>query len=100
MPRESVFGAQMPYGEHSSARTQVGVTWSKEAGHVQIYTCLFNDDLRYVTADGVSHESEGEEKSRREWASQGLYVDLDREGINKLVRNLRRARDQAFGRDE
>jgi hypothetical protein len=32
--------------------------------------------------------------------TDGMYVDLDRAGINKLIRNLRRARDQAFGRDE
>lgn len=27
------------------------------------------------------------------------YADLDREGINKLIRTLRKARDQAFGSD-
>lgn len=30
----------------------------------------------------------------------GLYADLNREQINTLIRNLRRARDTAFGRDE
>lgn len=30
----------------------------------------------------------------------GWHVTLDREGINRLIRVLRRARDQAFGRDE
>lgn len=30
----------------------------------------------------------------------GLYMELDRVGINDLIRLLRRARDQAFGRDE
>ena len=30
----------------------------------------------------------------------GWYVDLDRRGINELIRNLRRARDRAYGRDE
>ncbi len=30
----------------------------------------------------------------------GLWSDLDREGVNRLVRVLRRARDAAFGRDE
>jgi hypothetical protein len=29
-----------------------------------------------------------------------MYVTLNRSGINDLIRNLRRARDQAFGRDE
>jgi hypothetical protein len=30
----------------------------------------------------------------------GWYVTLDRRGINELIRNLRRARDRAYGRDE
>ena len=29
-----------------------------------------------------------------------MYVDLGRYEINQLIRILRRARDQAFGRDE
>ena len=33
-------------------------------------------------------------------ASYGFHTQLDRDGINHLIRNLRRARDQAFGRDE
>lgn len=31
---------------------------------------------------------------------RGLWTTLDRDGINRLIRVLRRARDQAFGRDE
>jgi hypothetical protein len=33
-------------------------------------------------------------------ASYGFHVELDRDGINEVIRKLRRARDQAFGRDE
>lgn len=29
----------------------------------------------------------------------GWYVNFDRQSVNKLIRVLRRARDQAFGRD-
>lgn len=29
-----------------------------------------------------------------------LYVDLGRHDINNLIRNLRKARDKAFGHDE
>lgn len=32
------------------------------------------------------------------WRSQ--WVELDRETINRLIRELRTARDQAFGKDE
>lgn len=30
---------------------------------------------------------------------RGQFVHLDREGINRLIRSLRKARDQAFGAD-
>lgn len=33
-------------------------------------------------------------------AKQGWYVNLNRYQVNELIRILRRARDQAFGRDE
>lgn len=29
----------------------------------------------------------------------GLFMDLDRHGINRLIRALRKARDQSFGAD-
>jgi hypothetical protein len=32
--------------------------------------------------------------------TDGFYVNLDRRGLNDLIRHLRRARDHAFGRDE
>lgn len=31
---------------------------------------------------------------------RGLWADLDRAGVNRLIRILRKARDAAFGRDE
>jgi hypothetical protein len=30
----------------------------------------------------------------------GLWGTFDRTGVNRLIRSLRRARDQAYGRDE
>lgn len=30
----------------------------------------------------------------------GQWVDLDRQGVNDLIRALREARDKAYGRDE
>lgn len=70
-------GRQVPMDEQGLA--QVG--WSAEAEHVQVVT---------LSRDPVSYETKYE----------GYYVSLDRRGINELIRHLRRARDQAFGRDE
>jgi hypothetical protein len=60
----------------------VQVSWNREAGYVQIAT---------GTRAPVTFDSNPDT-----W----WFVDLDRQMINQLIRALRRARDQAFGRDE
>lgn len=59
---------------------RVKVGWNREVGYVNIATV--NEEAPLGTVES------------------GLYVDLNRRGINDLIRHLRRARDQAFGRDE
>lgn len=58
---------------------RVEVGWSRQ-GSVQVAT---------IDPDAVLGTRES-----------GLYVELDRVGINQLIRLLRKARDQAYGRDE
>lgn len=60
---------------------RVKVGWNRETGDVQIATV--NEEAEDIFS-----------------AEAGLYVDLDRRGINNLIRILRKARDSAFGRDE
>lgn len=60
----------------------VQISWSREAEYVQIAT-----GQRHP----VTHESD---------SSEWLFVDMDRSMINEAIRVLRRARDQALGRDE
>jgi len=59
----------------------VSVGWHRDLESVQVTT---------LTRDPASKETRQE----------GPYIDLDRRGINDLIRQLRRARDQAYGRDE
>jgi hypothetical protein len=59
----------------------VKVGWSKEAEHVEIAVVHHRDGTPGGEADA--------------WHSQ-----FDRIGINRLIRTLRQARDDAFGRDE
>jgi hypothetical protein len=77
MPRETIKGEQHPTSDFS-----VEVGWHREAEYVQIATSNF-DATKHNPADYKS-----------------FYADLDRAAINKLIVVLRRARDQAFGRDE
>lgn len=58
----------------------VVVEWAREKGFVQMVTGRC-----------------GEPSTMRD--IEGWYLCLDREGINRLIRTLRKARDQAFGAD-
>lgn len=64
----------------SSSKVKVG--WSKEAGHVEVAT---------VAPDAMTLQPTPE--------GNGWFVQLDRAGINRLIRTLRRARDDAYGSD-
>lgn len=101
MPKEVIYGTDPPYTEESSARSVIGVHWGRDGWeHLQVSASLFNDDGKYVDGNGATHQAEGADLMRREVWAQGFYVNLDRSGVNTLIRHLRRARDQAFGRDE
>ena len=99
MPMEKVFGEQMgtllgpdfkPLEEQPTPTVPiVEVRWNRDAGYVQVVSkATAPDDGRVV---GDSGESD---------VTDGYHVDLGRDAINRLIRNLRRARDQVFGRDE
>lgn len=86
MPKEYIRNSQIGVNTHTGEEVdlnphQVEVGWSKEAGHVQI-----------ATTDPKCEDTFSKEA--------GLYFELDRRSINDLIRLLRKARDQAFGRDE
>lgn len=101
MPKELIYGSDPPYTDESSARSVVGVHWGRDGNdYLQLSTGLFNDDLKYVDGLGDTHTAEGEQAVRRQVWSEGFYVTLNRSNVNALIRHLRRARDQAFGRDE
>ena len=61
----------------------VKVGWGKEQEYVEVAVLHHGE----ATADSPAAES-------------GWFAQLDRTGINRLIRTLRQARDQAYGRDE
>jgi hypothetical protein len=92
MPKESVFGAQHVFDpdEANPKVPVVHVLWGREQqGTVQI-----------VSRAEDPHGGRWAGDSSETHFTDGMYVNLDRPSINKLIRHLRRARDQAFGRDE
>lgn len=80
MPKELIYG---PRGASAgTTEPRLSVQWSRDR-EVQIGTIAPEDARLSPTPEG-----------------NGWFLTLDRAGINKTIRALRRARDQAFGRDE
>lgn len=82
MPKETIHGQTLFGADEPPWR--VDVAWGRDT-HVQL-TTLTGEGLGIKTVDPDS--------------ADGLWVSLDREAINRLIRVLRKARDQAFGIDE
>lgn len=82
MPKELIYQNE-EYRDHPDARPAVRVGWSREVGHVEIATIMPDDSVLEPTPEG-----------------NGWFVQLTRREINEMIRVLRKARDQAFGRDE
>ena len=82
MPRESVYGS-----DDSGHAVKVG--WERDK-HVQVGVGG-PVDFTFTTPlpEGVTAD-----------VHNGLWVTMTRQGINDLIRHLRRARDAAFGADQ
>lgn len=90
MPKEGVFGEQHafdPNDKHPMVPV-VDVLWGRDHRSVQIVTKVEDPHGGRWSDSTETHFTDG------------MYVDLSRDSVNRLIRNLRRARDQAFGRDE
>jgi hypothetical protein len=83
MPKENINCAVM-----DGFRVEVG--WARD-GQVQLATTNQHSKLR-IEADDAKDSSDTE-------PFYGWYCTLDRDGVNKLIRDLRRARDAAYGAD-
>lgn len=87
------------FGEMEKDAVKVG--WSKEAGHVELAVCQMVEgsfvEHGFLLEQGADI---GTEEAVRLAHLTPRYIRLDRSGINHLIRLLRQARDDAYGRDE
>lgn len=81
MPKSAVYSK-------TDQDSKVEVSWARERD-VQISVVTKKPDL--IKALEESPPVEG---------FNGFFLDLDRSGINGLIKMLRRARDDAYGKDE
>ncbi len=86
MPKTNVYPPCPTPDTVADRRVEVG--WHN--GGVQIATTALVNPTTLTVDNAVAEP---------EWKSDS-YVDLDRAGINTLIRALREARDKAYGRDE
>jgi len=109
MPRERIYGSLVLFSEEDPERTVADVSWSREAEYVQLGVIVVDAttgeplDLderaqRYQSTQVAARGADGELPTVG--IAGGMYMQLDRRACNDLIRKIRRARDQAFGRDE
>lgn len=65
------------------------LSWGQISGVVQLATTNRDYPIKMPAT----------EENPSGWEFEGWHVTLDRDGINRLIRALRRARDSAFGAD-
>lgn len=80
MPKETV-------GDLAGTGFRVEVGWRR------------GDDVQIATTNPDSPLTQDDGDPTEKTSVNGWWVTLDRDGINKLIRDLRRARDQAYGQD-
>jgi hypothetical protein len=81
MPKELIHSR---YGQASgNDEPRLSIGWARDLEHVEVGTVMPEGAELHATPEG-----------------NGWFIQLDRDGINRAIRTLRRARDQAFGRDE
>jgi hypothetical protein len=108
MPKEVIYGDRSfpAYGTPVApeAWSVIEVGWSREAEYVQIASKTIDaidgsdfhpqlEPIEVGVGETVLLEAEGIRPG-------GIYLQMTRSSINELIRVLKRARDQAFGRDE
>jgi len=91
MPRESVYDQNLNSGYY------LDVMWSKPGDYVSLASVNPEGKLmeKYESEDGLTGGW-----TAADVVTPGWFVYLDRNGINDLIRKLRKARDTTFGRDE
>jgi len=111
MPKLNVYdptprGVNMETGEEGPERLRrVSVGWSRGV-HVQVgvgwvdqaNVRIGGDIMKTVPASSSAVWFDETDERGRQWQAQ--WCDMDRHTINELIRALRKARDEAFGRDE
>ncbi len=83
MPKELIYSNDTLAGSTTSVVEHIAVGWAKDR---DVQLGVVNGPPVELIINGVRSDP-------------GLWMDMDRGQINRLIRALRRARDAAFGSD-
>ncbi len=84
MPKELLYSAETLRGDTATAVVEhIAVGWEKDRS---VQLGVVNGAPVELTINGKPSDP-------------GLWMDLDRDGCNRLIRSLRKARDSAYGAD-
>jgi hypothetical protein len=107
MAKHYIYPAPNPDG--SNADRRIELHWQRD-GSVQLASTRFagqgqvDTTITYLTQGGEHIPAQvpgaNTHSGDTPLAWPGEYVDLNRDQVNHLIKQLRIARDQAFGRDE
>ncbi len=91
MPKEIIYrSGHDPSPCDPTTRVQVG--WERGGSYVEIATVQPGGQVAFKDPDTGDFLPASQ-------ADPGFFMTIDRDGINRLIRTLRRARDAAFGAD-
>lgn len=107
MPKVNIYdrtprGVNMETGEPGPERLRrVSVGWSR-GQYAQVGIGWVEPNFNVVPQHTFSAQEaqllEEADERGNQWRAQ--WCDMDRHSMNQLIRELRKARDEAFGRDE
>lgn len=88
MPKEIIYNK---YGNTPENSEFVHIGWDRDC-HVEVATVSPHGRLMAYDPETKTYVQMGD--------TPGWFIQLDRHGINEMIRVLRRARDAAYGKDE
>jgi hypothetical protein len=109
MPKFNIYerthgGVDVETGKPIPARQprRISIGWSRDR-HAQLGVGWVDPDAEAKVPPHVGWSADfitstELDEAQKVWQSQ--WIELDRHTINQLIRELRKARDEAFGRDE
>lgn len=95
MPKHNIYQRPGPDGQDSSRRLELH--WQRDT-FVSLATTAWAGDLAQVDTAQEFLPSVDDGVMVPAW--RGDFIPLERDQVNHLIRQLRAARDQAYGKDE